>query len=91
MPHGPLHGFTILDLTAVVLGPVATQILGDYGADIIKVEPPAGDTMRSNGTPRACGSGHGNSSEGSQVASSGKAISSPRPRHCSATNGMTPR
>ncbi len=52
---GPLAGVRILDLTAVVLGPLATQILGDYGADIIKVEPLAGDLMRANGVSRHAG------------------------------------
>src|SRR5581483_5060933 len=46
---GALAGVRIVDLTAVVLGPIATQILGDYGADIVKVESPSGDLMRLNG------------------------------------------
>jgi crotonobetainyl-CoA:carnitine CoA-transferase CaiB-like acyl-CoA transferase len=45
----PLKNTKILDLTAVVVGPVATWRLGQYGAEIIKVEPPSGDLMRGLG------------------------------------------
>ena len=42
----PLAGLRIIDMSAVVMGPFAAQILGDLGADVIKVEPHAGDTTR---------------------------------------------
>lgn len=53
--RGPLAGVKVLDLTSVVLGPLATQILGDLGAEVIKVETPDGDLMRFNGTSRQVG------------------------------------
>jgi crotonobetainyl-CoA:carnitine CoA-transferase CaiB-like acyl-CoA transferase len=43
---GALDGLRVIDMTSVVMGPTATQLLGDYGADIIKVEAPSGDTAR---------------------------------------------
>jgi crotonobetainyl-CoA:carnitine CoA-transferase CaiB-like acyl-CoA transferase len=49
---GPLAGVKILELTSVVLGPWACQMLADLGADVIKVEPPRGDSNRSLGAYR---------------------------------------
>ena len=46
---GPLAGVRILDLTAIFMGPSATMMLGDFGADIVKVEPPEGDVVRGIG------------------------------------------
>jgi crotonobetainyl-CoA:carnitine CoA-transferase CaiB-like acyl-CoA transferase len=54
---GPLDGVRILDVSTAVLGPWAAQMLGDMGADVIKVEPPEGDMTRQLGPARNPGMG----------------------------------
>jgi crotonobetainyl-CoA:carnitine CoA-transferase CaiB-like acyl-CoA transferase len=54
---GPLSGIRILDLSTVIAGPYATQVLGDMGAEILKIEPPQGDIMRAPGPGRSAGMG----------------------------------
>jgi crotonobetainyl-CoA:carnitine CoA-transferase CaiB-like acyl-CoA transferase len=49
---GPLEGVKVIDMTSVLMGPYATQTLGDYGADVIKVESPEGDITRQIGPAR---------------------------------------
>ena len=52
--HGPLEGYRIVDLTAMVSGPIATMMLAEQGADVIKIEPPGqGDLVRTIGDARS--------------------------------------
>jgi crotonobetainyl-CoA:carnitine CoA-transferase CaiB-like acyl-CoA transferase len=68
---GPLSGTRIVDMTSVLMGPYATRILGDLGADVVKVESPQGDLVRGIGPMRNPGMGpmylHANRSKRSIV------------------------
>ena len=54
-PPGPLKGVRVIDLTTVMFGPYCTQIMGEMGADVIKVESPEGDIGRQTGATRTKG------------------------------------
>ena len=49
MNDAPLTGLRVLELGAFIAGPFAGQLLGDLGADVVKIEPPGGDIMRRYG------------------------------------------
>ena len=54
---GPLQGIRVLDVSSVIMAPFAARVLGDMGADVIKVEPPSGDTVRAIGPMKHPGMG----------------------------------
>ena len=54
--HGPLAGLKVVDCSTVLAGPLSAMVLGDFGADVIKVEHPDGDALRKMGSAK---DGHG--------------------------------
>ena len=56
--RGPLNGVRVLDISTVYAAPITAMLLGDYGADVLKIEHPRGDPARTHATARtgtACG------------------------------------
>ena len=53
---GPLHGIRVLDISTVYAAPISAMLLGDFGAEVIKIEHPIGDPARSHGANK---NGHG--------------------------------
>ena len=54
--RGPLQGIRVLDVSTVYAAPITAMLLGDFGADVVKIEHPAGDPARSHGAHK---DGHG--------------------------------
>ena len=52
-PLSPLSGVTVLDLSRILAGPYCTMVLGDLGAEVLKVEPPNGDDSRGWGAAKS--------------------------------------
>ena len=53
----PLSGYRVIDASSVLMGPYASQWLGDLGAEVLKVEAPAGDSTRQTGPSTEAGMG----------------------------------
>jgi crotonobetainyl-CoA:carnitine CoA-transferase CaiB-like acyl-CoA transferase len=47
--HGPLAGLKVIEICSTIAGPACARLLGDFGADVIKIEPPEGDPVRQMG------------------------------------------